>query len=208
VLTIYGRRTSSNVQKVLWCCDEIGLAFDRVDMGREFAGNREPAYLALNPNGIVPTIVEDDGFAVWESNTIIRYLAKRYGPAGFYPADARCAAIGEQWMDWQLSSLNVAFTPMFHGLVRQAPGQRDEAAIQASIDSTQRHLSMLDRHLQSTRFVAGEAFSVADIPLGIHAYRWHVFEGIARQSLPSFERWHAELQQRPAYRAHVMVELV
>jgi glutathione S-transferase len=207
MLTIYGRSNSSNVQKVLWCCGEIGLAYDRIDMGRQFGGNRDAAYLALNPNGLVPTIVEEDGFSIWESNAIIRYLAKRYGGAGFYPDDHRRAAIGEQWMDWQLNSLNDAFTPMFHGLVREAPERRNLEQIEKSRTNTQRHLAMLDRHLQSSRFVAGDAFTVSDIPVGIYAYRWYTFEGIARDSLPALERWYAELQQRPPYRSHVMVGL-
>jgi glutathione S-transferase len=207
VLKIYGRKNSSNVQKVLWCCGEMGLTYDRIDMGREFGGNREVPYLAMNPNGLVPTIVEDDGFTLWESNTIIRYLAKRYGAPGFYPDDAKRAAIGEQWMDWQLNSLNDAFTPMFHGLVREAPERRNHETIEQSRANTQRHLAMLDRHLQRSRFVAGDAFSVADIPVGIYAYRWYTFEGIARDNLPAFERWYGELQKRPPYRTHVMVGL-
>ena len=207
MLTIYGRKSSSNVQKVLWCCGELGIAFNRIDMGRQFGGNKEPPYLAMNPNGLVPTIVEDDGFTLYESNSIIRYLAKRYGPRDFYPEDAKRAALGEQWMDWQLNSLNVAFTPMFHGLVREAPERRDHAAIDRSRADTQRHLAMLDRHLERSRFVAGDAFSVADIPAGIYAYRWYTFEGIVRESLPALERWYAELQTRPPYVEHVMVGL-
>ena len=207
MLTIYGRANSSNVQKVLWCCAEVGLAYERIDMGRQFGGNREAPYLALNPNGLVPTIVEDDGFSIWESNTIIRYLAKRYGPRGFYPEDPRRAALGEQWMDWQLNSLNEAFTPIFHGLVRQPAGERNAEHIERSRVATQRHLAMLDRHLLESRFVAGEEFTVADIPVGIYAYRWYSFEGITRDRLTGVERWYGELQARPPYRAHVMVGL-
>ena len=207
MLRIYGRKNSSNVQKVLWCCDELGLAFERIDMGREFGGNREAPYLALNPNGLVPTLVEEDGYTLWESNAILRYLARTRGPVGFYPADARAAAIGEQWMDWQTHSLNAAFTPMFHGLVRQAPHERDHDAIERSRASTQRHLAMLDRHLQRSRWVAGETFSVADIPLGIYAYRWYTFEGIEREALPSLEGWYARLRERAAFRERVMVGL-
>ena len=207
MLTIYGRANSSNVQKVLWCCGELGLEYKRIDMGRQFGGNREPEYLARNPNGLVPTIVEDDGYTLWESNTIIRYLAKRYGAPGFYPTEPRRAATGEQWMDWQLNSLNDAFTPMFHGLVREAPERRNLEHIEKSRANTQRHLAMLDRHLQGSRFVAGDEFSVADIPVGIYAYRWYTFEGIERDALPAFERWYAELQTRAPYRTHVMVGL-
>jgi glutathione S-transferase len=110
-------------------------------------------------------------------------------------------------MDWQLNSLSDAFTPMFHGLVREVPEHRNLEAIEKSRANTQRHLAMLDRHLQGSRFVAGEAFSVADIPVGIYAYRWYAFEGIARASLPALERWYGELQERPPYRTQVMVGL-
>lgn len=207
MMKLYGRKNSSNVQKVLWCAGELGLAYERIDMGRQFGGNREPAYLALNPNGLVPTIVEDDGFSVWESNAIIRYLARRYGPPGFMPTDPREEAIANQWMDWQVNSLNDAFTPMFHGLVREAPEHRNHEAIAKSVAKTQAHLAMLDRHLAKSRFVAGERFTVADIPVGIYAYRWHQFEGIARDPLPALERWYAELQTHAPYREHVMVGL-
>lgn len=207
MLTIYGRRNSSNVQKVLWCCDELGIAFERIDMGREFGGNREAPYLALNPNGLVPTLVEEDGFVLWESNAILRYLARTRGPAGFWPQQAREAAIADQWMDWQTNSLNVAFTPIFHGLVRQGPHERDAVAIERSREATQRHLAMLDRHLQRSAWVAGDAFGVADIPLGIYAYRWYAFEGVARESLPALEDWYARLRERAAFRERVMVGL-
>ncbi len=207
MMKLYGRKNSSNVQKVLWCADEIGLAYDRIDMGREFGGNKEEPYLSLNPNGTVPCIVEDDGFSLWESNAILRYLARRYGPPGFMPAEPKAEAIANQWMDWQTNSLNNAFTPIFHGLVREAPEHRNHAAIEKSRADTQRHLMMLNRHLEKSRFVAGEAFTVADIPVGIYAYRWYQFEGIQRDPMPAFDRWYGELQQRAPYRKHVMVGL-
>lgn len=207
MLTIYGRKNSSNVQKVLWCCDEIGVAYNRIDMGREFGGNREAPYLAKNPNGTVPTIVEDDGFTLWESNAIIRYLGRKYGPAGFVPSDPRAMGIADQWMDWQVNSLHTAFAPLFHALVRDAPEHRKPEAIEKARAETERHLMMLDRHLQGSRFVAGDAFSVADIPVGIYAYRWPQFEGITRAPLPALERWYGELQTRAPFRKHVMVGL-
>jgi len=144
---------------------------------------------------------------LWESNAILRYLARARGPAGFWPQSPRAAAIADQWMDWQTHSLNAAFTPMFHGLVRQAAHERDAAAIERSREATQRHLAMLDRHLQRSRWVAGDAFTAADIPLGIYAYRWHAFDGIARAPLPAFEGWYARLRERPAFRDRVMVGL-
>ena len=105
MLKIYGRKTSSNVQKVLWCCDEIGLAFEREDIGGEFGGNKTPEYLALNPNGLVPTI-DDGGFILWESNSCVRYLAAKYGKGKLWPVDLQVAASASRWMDWQLSTVN------------------------------------------------------------------------------------------------------
>ncbi|MBC7779654.1 MAG: glutathione S-transferase family protein [Proteobacteria bacterium] len=207
MLKVYGRRNSSNVQKVLWCCAEIGVPFERVDMGREFGGNREPVYLAMNPNALVPTIVEDDGFTLWESNAIVRYLARRYASSGLYPEELKAVALCEQWMDWQLHSLNEAFTPLFHGLVRESVEKRNLELIEKSRGDTQRHLAMLDRHLHDSRYVAGEVFSVADIPVGIYAYRWYTFDALQRDPLPALERWYVELQQRAAYRETVMVGL-
>ena len=125
MLKILGRKNSSNVQKVLWCCDELGLAYEREDVGGSFGKNRDPEYLALNPNGLVPTII-DDGFVLWESNSIIRYLAAKHGRGTLYPEDLRARALAERWMDWQLSVLGPAIGPVFWGLIRTPPGKRDQ----------------------------------------------------------------------------------
>ena len=126
MMKLYGRKSSSNVQKVLWCCDEIGLAYDRIDMGREFGGNKEEPYLSLNPNGTVPAIVEDDGFSLWESNAIVRYLAAREQRDDLLPADPRRRADAERWMDWQLSTIADPMRIAFWGLVRTPPEKRNE----------------------------------------------------------------------------------
>ena len=122
MLKIHGRKNSSNVQKVLWTCAELGLPFERTDVGGPFGGNREPAYLALNPNGLVP-VIEDDGVVLWESNAIIRYLAARYGDGTLLPTDPAARGQAEQWMDWVNTLLGPAIWPLFFGLIRTPPDQ-------------------------------------------------------------------------------------
>jgi glutathione S-transferase len=205
MLKIIGRKNSSNVQKVLWCCAELGLDFEREDAGRGFGRNDTPEFLAMNPNGLVP-VIEDDGCVLWESNTIVRYLAAGHGNASLYPDDLKVRAGAERWMDWQLSVLGPAFTPIFHGLVRDAPEKRDHAKIAAARDNVESKLEMLERYLGETAFVAGDALTIGDIPVGIYAYRWYQFD-IERKTLPNFERWYRALCGRPAFRTHVMVGL-
>lgn len=205
MLKILGRKNSSNVQKVLWCCDELGIAYEREDVGGQFGKNREPEYLALNPNGLVPTII-DDGFVLWESNTIIRYLAAKQGNASLYPADLQARALAERWMDWQLSTIVPAINPVFWGLVRTPPEKRDQAAIAAARDTLASVMKILDNQLAYADYVAGSAFSVGDIPVGIMTYRWFTLN-IEREELPSLKRWYGRLTQRPAFEKHVMIGL-
>ena len=134
-----------------------------------------PEYLALNPNGLVPTIIDDD-FVLWESNSIIRYLAAKHGNGTLYPTDLQTRAMGERWMDWQLSVLGPAIMPIFVGLIRTPPEKRDQAAIAAARDKSATALKMLDGFLGRSDYVAGASFTVGDIPVGIITYRWYTFE--------------------------------
>ncbi len=200
MLKIWGRANSINVQKVLWVADEIGIPYTRVDIGGPFGGNREPAYLALNPNGLVPTI-EDDGVVLWESNSIARYLAaSRNSP--LVPADPKLRAEAERWMDWQLTSLG-GMTPIFWGLIRTPAEKRDPAAIEAARVQVAGAWAILDAHLKGRDFVAGPALTVGDIPVGCMAYRWFNL-AIDRPDLPHLRAWYDRLTTRPAYRKHVM----
>jgi len=202
MLKIIGRKTSSNVQKVLWVCGEIGLSFEREDLGGPFGGNDTPEYRALNPNGRVPTIVED-GFVLWESNSIARYLAAKHAPGTLYPDDLRVRANGERWMDWQLTVVSPAMVPVFWGLVRTPPEKRDNAAIEEARKKLSGVMGILDAHLKSSKFVAGDKFTVGDIPLGIAAYRWFNME-IKREDHPSLKRWYDLLTERPPFQEHIM----
>ena len=205
VLKILGRSSSSNVQKVLWCCAELGLDYQREDFGRQFGGNDTPEFLAKNPNGTVPVII-DGGLVLWESNAIVRYLAARNGAGTLYPTEPRARALAERWMDWQLSVLGAAFTPLFHGLVRDPPSKRDPARIAAARDDVEARLAILDRYLGETAYVAGDDFTMGDIPVGIYAYRWYQFD-IERKRLANVERWYNVLTRRRAFETQVMVGL-
>ncbi|MGP0094918.1 MAG: glutathione S-transferase family protein [Xanthobacteraceae bacterium] len=202
MLKVWGRKTSSNVQKVMWAIGELKLPHERIDVGGPFGKNKEPAYLAMNPNGLVPTLEEEDGFLLWESNSIVRYLAGKHGAGMLEPADARTRARASQWMDWQLTVVAPAIHDTFWGLIRTPPEKRDHAAIKASQTKTGEVMQMFDAHLGKHRYAAGDAFSIGDIPIGIMARR---FRDLVpdRPPLPNFERWYAEIAQREPFRTHV-----
>jgi len=199
---IWGRNTSANVQKVMWALFELDLHFERVDVGGPFGGNREPAYLEMNPNGLVPTLQEDDGFLLWESNTIVRYLAETY-PGALAPADARGKAVAAQWMDWELSILSPGFRSYFWGMVRTAPEDRNAEAIAASLDTTTKALEMVDGWLADSPYLAGDAFSYGDIPVAVHARRYRELAP-ERPALPNFERWYADIEGRDGFQNRVL----
>ncbi|MDE2283303.1 MAG: glutathione S-transferase family protein [Hyphomicrobiales bacterium] len=202
MIKIWGRNTSSNVQKVMWAIGEIGLPHERIDIGGPFGGNREAAYLALNPNGLVPTLQEDDGFLLWESNTIVRYLAAKHRVAALEPADLRARGRASAWMDWQLSVLGPAIFQCFWGLIRTPPEKRDHAAIEDSKKRTTEAVAVLDAELGKTAFVAGDAFSYGDIPPAVMANRYRQLVP-ERPAFPNFERWYAAIAARPAFRDQV-----
>lgn len=205
MLKILGRKTSSNVQKVLWACRELELDFEREDIGGAFGGNREPRYLSLNPNGRVPTLI-DDGFVLWESNVIVRYLASRHGVGTLAPCDLRRRMLAEQWMDWQQTAVNPAITPVFWGLVRTPPAERDVQAIARARDALEASMIILDARLGASEYVAGPRFSMGDIPLGIMVYRWYEMD-IPRQPLSHLKRWYDLLAARRGFQQHVMIGL-
>lgn len=201
-ITIWGRASSSNVMKVLWLCAELGLPYERIDAGGEFGRTHEPDYLAMNPNALVPTLVEADGFTLWESNAILRYLAATQAPGNrIYPTDSRLRADAERWMDWQLASLNTQMTPLFIGLVRTPEAKRDAPAIAAAHDRAEALWTMVDARLAGRAFMTGEALSVADIALGPYVHRWFALP-IARREMPALAAWYARLLQHEGYRQH------
>lgn len=202
MIKIWGRNTSSNVQKVMWAIGELELEVERIDIGGPFGKNKEPAYLAMNPNGLVPTLEEEDGFLLWESNSIMRYLGAKHAPNALEPKDLRARALAHQWMDWQLSVSNPAMTPVFWGLVRTPPEQRDMAAIEAGKKRTIEVMAMFDAHLGKHAYAAGDAFSYGDIPNGIITYRYRQLIP-ERPATPNLDRWYDAISARPAFQKHV-----
>ena len=208
MLTIYGRANSINVQKALWAADECGLTYDRRDVGGAFGGNDQDWYRAMNPNGVVPTI-DDGGYVLWESNSIVRYLAASYGASGFYPVDPKVRGAAERWMDWQLSTIQAGMTTLFWGLIRTPVEKRDDAANEAARRATATLWARLDGHLASNAYVAGGGFTIGDIPAGAMAYRWLNLP-FRRDDLPELvhlRAWYERLATRPAYRRHVMIAM-
>ena len=206
MIKIWGRKNSVNVQKVLWCCDELELPYERVDAGGTFGGTRDPEYLAMNPTGLIPTI-RDEGFTLWESNTIVRYLAAKYGANILSSEDPATIALAEKWMDYQLGTLWPAFKAAFLGLVRTPPEKRDPDQIRASLESTVEALAILDAHLAGEGYVTGANLTVGDVALGSTVYRWLNME-IQRPEMPNLEAWHYRLSTRSAYQKTVMVPFI
>lgn len=205
MLKIWGRHNSSNVRKVLWCAEEIGLAYESIEAGGAFGRTDDPHYRAMNPNGLVPAI-EDHGLPLWESNTIVRYLSARYALGTLYPEDPAERALGEKWMDWTTSSFAVAFRDLFWGTLRTAPEARDEASIAAAQTRSGELLAIADATLAQQPWLSGERFAMGDIPLGSFAYAWFEMP-IERPALPHLRDWYERLRQRPAYRKGVMTPL-
>ena len=192
---LWGRLTSVNVQKAVWALDEAGLPFERVEAGGTHGIVRDAAYLAMNPNGLVPTL-EEDGFALWESNAILRYVAS-IAPALAPPTDARERALVEQWLDWQTTSFTPAMRDAFWQLFRsQNP---DGSVIAASMAKGEEHAEILDAHLSDRAFVVGERFGIADIALGCAAHRWLNLPA-ERIERPAIRRWYDRLSTRAGAR--------
>jgi glutathione S-transferase len=202
VLKVWGRINSINVQKVLWVLEELQLPHARVDAGMAFGVVNEAFYKQMNPNARVPTI-DDDGFVLWESNAIVRYLAAKHGAGTLYPTDLRTRADSERWMDFASIHLNPAMGPAFLGLVRTPAEQRNMAQITASAEATAQQFQVLEQGLGDRDYVAGSHFTMGDIVAGVNVYRWYALD-VKRPALPRIEAYHARLQQRPAFRKHVM----
>lgn len=202
MITLWGRRNSVNVQKVLWTLDEIGLPFEHVDAGGDAGGLDDPAFRAMNPHGRVP-VLSDGQTAIWESNTIVRYLCGAYAPGVLCPAAPLQRAEAEAWMDWTLATLQPAIMGLFWGFYRTPTAQRDANRNRELARGAAAAMTVLNQWLGERPFVAGQAFSMSDIPAGALMHRYFGTR-IARPPLPQVEAWRARLAERIAYRAHVM----
>lgn len=221
MLKLWGRNSSSNVQKVRWLCAELNIAYNQTEIGGPFGGNQEPAYRALNPNGLVPTI-EDDDFVLWESNAIMRYLCNKHQARGnqlakqraeeLYPTELRRRADVDRWLDWGSTTLAPALFAGFWGLIRTPVEQRDNAVILASAQKTGDCLQIVEKRLEGHDFVCGKQLTLGDIPIAIHTYRWMNLPfdsvGYQRPALPRVNAWYKRMTARDPYRLNVMITIV
>lgn len=198
-LTIWGRANSVNVQKVLWCLAELDLAYERIDAGMQFGKNDQPDYLAMNPNGRVPTLVDGD-YVLWESNSVMRYLCMAYGGGSpIYPVEPKPRAGVDRWLDWSLSTLQPVDRPVFWALVRTPAEKRDMAVIQKDADAEAMVWRIAETRLADQRFIEGDQFTIADIAIGAFARRWFGVEGVTKPQLPNLARWFSQLTTRPGF---------
>lgn len=198
-LTIWGRSNSVNVQKVLWCLGELDVAYERIDAGMQFGRNHEPEYLAMNPNGRVPTLVDGD-YVLWESNSVMRYLCMAHGKGTpIYPEAPRRRAAVDRWLDWTLSTVQPVDRPVFWALVRTPKEKQDMAQIQKDADAEAPVWAIADRRLSTRRHLEGDDFTIADIAVGAFARRWLGFTGINKPRYEHVERWYADIAARPSF---------
>jgi glutathione S-transferase len=204
MLKVFGRPSSFNVQKVMWLVDELALPHQHIPAGGRFGGLDTPEFLAMNPHGRVP-VIDDDGVVVWESHAILRYLGARHGRGRFWSDDAAERSRVDRWMDWSQTVLQPDFlVGVFWGYYRTPEPQRNGPAIRASIARCTRHFLLLDRMLADRPFLCGGDLTLADIPTGTSLYRYFELD-IERPPVPNVEAWYRRLQERPAYRQHVMI---
>ena len=202
MLKIYGTKLSSNVQKVLWCCSEIGLAFERDEnTGGPSRKDRTPAYLKLNPNGLIPT-VDEDGFILWESNAIVRYLSAKHSLGNLCPADLRQRADVERWMDWQQTVITGPMGVLFRALLRKPAESTPEDQIKAGLQRAADGWGILEARLEDRPYVGGTALTMGDIAFGNAVHRWFKLP-LERPELPNIRRWYDLLCERPGYREHI-----
>ena len=206
MLKIWGRKNSSNVRKPLWAAEELGLAYEAIDAGGAFGVVDTPEYRAMNPNGRVP-VIEDDGFVLWESNAIVRYLLAKHAPdSAWYPADAQARATADKWMDWTTSSFAGPFRTVFWGVLRTPAEKQDWKAINAAIKECDELLNMADHALISQPYLSGNDIGIGDILLGSFIYAWFEMP-IERAPQRHLQAWYERLKQRVAYQKAVMTAL-
>ena len=204
---LWGRKNSSNVMKVLWLMEELQLAYERIDIGGPFGRTHDADYVAMNPNSVVPTLEEEDGFVLWESNTILRYIASSHAEGtAVWPDDLQARANIDRWMDWQQTTLGPPSTTLFQGLIRTAPEARDATAIEAATARLSQVYALADAQLARHDYLAGANFTLADIPVGVHVHRWFAMP-VMRPELPHLRNWYDRLLQRPAYCMHCSASL-
>lgn len=204
MLKIWGRTNSVNVKKALWCIEELGLPYERVDAGMQYGVVNTPEYRKMNPTGLVPTM-DDDGFVLWESHSIVRYLSAKHGAGTLCPADLQARASAERWMDWAFA-FQGAMRNVFWGLIRTPPEKRDAKAIEEGRTKTIALLPVIEQTLARQPYVTGASFTMGDIPIGCEVQRW-MRVPVERPSFPAVEAWFERLRARPAFRKIVDIPL-
>jgi len=206
MLKLWGRANSSNVQKVLWGCAEMGVAYERIDAGLNFGRTKDPDYLALNPNSLVPTI-EDGDVVIWESNTILRYLAATRSVERLHPKDPVARSHVERWMDWQISLLSQPMAVLLFGYYRTPPERRDAGALEGAHKRCADLWRIVEGHLRDGKhYMAGRELTLADICVGIFVHRWYNYP-VERPELPHLKAWYDRIAARPGYKAHVLLPI-
>jgi glutathione S-transferase len=205
MLRIWGRQNSVNVKKALWAAEELGLKYERINAGLEHGVNKTPEYLEMNPTALVPTI-DDDGFKLWESHTIVRYLAAKHAPGSLWPTDAAARADAERWMDWTHTFSREFQRPVFWPLVRTPPEKRDMKAIGEAVKKCAELLEIPEKTLSKRPFLGGQQFTMGDIPLGCHVHLWMRLP-IERPAQPGLKAWFERLCARDAYRRVVDIPI-
>ncbi|NDL62870.1 glutathione S-transferase family protein [Acerihabitans arboris] len=207
MLTIWGRENSVNVKKVLWCAAELDLAFNFIQAGGEYGKNRDPLFLALNPNGLVPCMQDDENdLVLWESNTIVRYMAAKFGQGHWLLADASVRAGTEKWMDWTLSCLAPALSPVYINLIRTPATRRDKQLIENGIKRCEQLFDIAETALEKHPYFSGDKFGIGDIPMGCFAYNWFTLD-IERKPRTHLQTWYEAISSRHAFQTRVMLPL-
>jgi glutathione S-transferase len=216
MMRLWGRKSSINVQKVLWCLAELGLKegkdFERIDAGMQFGIVRSPEFLKLNPNGLVPTL-EDDDLVLWESNTIMRYLASQYDKNKRFPSSIATQFNSEKWMDWQVGTLWPVLRPTFIGLTRVPEAEQDHAGIQKAYQDTNQLFALLNQTLESKTYCSGEQFHIGDIVLALCVHRWILLNETfpkqtgERANLKNINRWLKQLEAETYFQEFAEKEL-
>lgn len=203
MLTLWGRINSINVQKVVWALDEVGVAYQRRDVGGGFGYPAD--YAIMNPNPLVPTL-EEEGFALWESNAIVRYLCAKHSAGDLYPHDLRVRADADRWMDWQTTNATAALRDAFWQLVRIKPENRDQRALDASAEASETKARILNAHLSQHPYMAGDTFTMGDIPIACHVHRWYALP-LERPDLPHLKAYYERVSARPGAKTVLGVPL-
>lgn len=205
MLTIWGRKTSSNVQALMWCVGELGLDYLRFDVGHRYGGTDGEAFYQLNPNRTVPVLQDDENPPLWETGAILRYLASRYANEAFWPGDLLARTEVDRWAEWSKQNIALGFTaPVFWRVVRTPAAERDPQAIAAAVTTLEQKLAIAEARLAGSRYLVGDTFTLADIQFGHVLYRYFAID-ITRRPLPHLAAYYARLTARPAFRQHVMV---